>query len=269
MKMNSETRSKKKTIKMKSWKVLALACTMVAGNVDAQLAVADFPHTIQAYVTHLLRLQQQVTTYQSQIGHYVQQVNHMRQQLISVGGLRDISMPMTDNFTPRADDYGMAAACPGAGTMSLSSLMSSFSLNMNGDIKEQQKEICQRIVLAKNAQYNEAVKMLTTVRQQDAQLQAIAAERAAAGTDQGKLAANDNKLSQFLARSTTSTQYSNTVIAAYETYVKSLEDNQQLLTQQALTGNTGNETFASTLANKFVQGVALEAALRAVETRDR
>lgn len=269
MNMNSEISTKKKIKKLKSWKILALACTMIAGNVDAQLAVADFPHTIQAYVTHLLRLQQQVTTYQSQIAHYVQQVNHMRQQLISVGGLRDISMPMTDNFTPRADDYGMAAACPGAGSMSLSSLMSSFSLNMSGDIKEQQKEICQRIVLAKNAQYNEAVKMLTTVRQQDAQLQAIAAERAAAGTDQGKLAANDNKLSQFLARSTTSTQYSNTVIAAYETYVKSLEDNQQLLTQQALTGNTGNETFASTLANKFVQGVALEAALRAVETRDR
>ena len=59
------------------------------------------------------------------------------------------------------------------------------------------------------------------------------------------------------------------MIQAYETYVNSLEDNQKLLSQQALTGNTGNQTFASTLANKFVQGVALEAALRTVEGRDR
>jgi len=255
--------------KLKSWTGIALTCMLTATNANAQFAVVDVPHTIQAYVTHLARLAQQVQQYQSQIAHYTSEIAHMRQQLISVGGLRDVSMPMTDNFERRADDYGMAAACPGAGSMSLASLMSAFSLNMNGDIKEQQKAICQRIVLAKNAQYNEAVKMLATVRLQDGELQAIAAERAAAGTDQGKLAANDNKLNQFLARATTSTQYSNTVIAAYETYVKSLEDNQQLLSQQALTGNTGNQTFASTLANKFVQGVALEAALRTVEARDR
>jgi len=268
MKTNSRIRSKN-TTSLKPWKILALACTMMAGNVDAQLAVADFPHTIQAYVTHLTRLQQQIQTYQSQIAHYTQQVTHMQQQLISVGGLRDVSMPMTDEFKKRPDDYGMNAACPGAGSMSLSSLMSSFTLDMSGNIKEQQKEICQRIVLAKNTQYNEAVKMLMNVREQDLQIKAIADERAAAGTSEGKLAANDNKLNQFLARSTSTMQYSTTVIAAYEAYIKSLEDNQELLTKQALTGNNGSETFAEAVTRKFVQGVALEAALRTVSDRDR
>jgi hypothetical protein len=64
-------------------------------------------------------------------------------------------------------------------------------------------------------------------------------------------------------------QYSTTVIAAYEAYIKSLEDNQELLTKQALTGNNGSETFAETVTRKFVQGVALEAALRTVSDRDR
>ena len=114
MKMNSKSRLKNKTVRLKSCKVLMMACALMAGNVDAQLAVADLPHTMQAYITHLTRLQQQVTTYQSQIGHYVQQVTHMRQQLISIGGLRDVSMTMTDTFAERPANYGMAAACPGA-----------------------------------------------------------------------------------------------------------------------------------------------------------
>lgn len=233
------------------------------------MPVFDGAHTIQAYLTHLMRLQQQVTTYQSQIQHYMQQVTHMQQQLISIGGLTDVSMPMTDNFEERDPNYGMDAACPGAGSMSLSSLMSAFTLDMSGKIKEQQKEICQRIVLAKNTQYNEAVKMLKNVREQDIQIKQIAAERAAAGTSEGKLAANDNKLAQFLARSTSSMQYSQTVITAYESYIKSLEDNQELLTKQALTGDSGDKTFAETVTAKFVQGAVLEGALRTVSDRDR
>lgn len=269
MKIQSMVPTTKKTMMSYPWKSLALACALMATNANAQLAVADFPHTIQAYITHLTRLQQQVTTYQSQIQHYMQQVTHMQQQLISVGGLPDTSMPMTDEFKPRADNYGMAATCPGAGSMSLSELMNSFTLNMGGDIKEQQKQICQRIVLAKNTQYNEAVKMLKNVREQDEQLKEIVRERAEAGTSEGKLAANDNKLNQFLARSSTSMKYSTTVIASYETYINSLEDNQSSLGKQALTGNNGTETFAETVTRKFVQGVVLKAALETVSNRDR
>ncbi len=269
MKIQSATKSTKKNLKSHSWKSLALACSLLATNANAQFAVVDVPHTIQAYVTHLMRYAQQVQQYRSQYDHYVSQVRHMQQQLINMGGLTDVSMPMTDNFEERDPNYGMAAACPGAGSMSVSSLMSSFTLDLAGDIKEQQKQLCQRIVLAKNTQYNEAVKMLKNVREQDLQIKEIAADRARAGDSQGLLAANDNKLNQFLARSTSSMQYSQTVITAYESYIKSLEDNQELLTKQAMTGNNGNETFATTVTRKFVQGVALEAALRTVSDRDR
>lgn len=269
MKNQSMVITKKKALKSYSWKTLALACTLLATNANAQWAVVDMPHTIQAYITHLTRYAQQIQQYQSQFEHYMQQVRHMQQQLITIGGLPDVSMPMTDNFDERDPNYGMAAACPGAGSMSLSSLMSAFTLDLAGDIKEQQKQICQRIVLAKNTQYNEAVKMLKNVRNQDIQLRQIAAERAAAGDSQGLLAANDNKLNQFLARSTSSMQYSQTVITAYDSYVRSLEDNQKLLTKQAMTGDNGNETFATAVTRKFVQGVALEAALDSVSDRDR
>lgn len=269
MKIQSMVPTKMKTMKSHSWKTLALACALMASNANGQFAVADLPHTIQAYVTHLLRLQQQVTAYQAEIQQYAQQVTHMQQQLISVGGLPDVSMPMTDEFKPRADNYGMAAACPGAGSMSLSELMNSFALDMAGDIKVQQKHICQRIVLAKNTQYNEAVKMLKNVREQDEQLKEIVRERAEAGTSEGKLAANDNKLNQFLARSSTSMKYSTTVIASYEAYINSLQDNQASLGKQALSGNNGTEDFAETVTRKFVQGAVLKAALETVSDRDR
>ncbi|MGH8106587.1 MAG: hypothetical protein ACREO2_09725 [Arenimonas sp.] len=242
---------------------------MLAASSAHAVPVADLPHTLQAYITHLMRYVRQGQEYAEQVEHHIRDVTHMRQQLITIPGLADVSMPMTDNFEERDPNYGMGAACPGAGSMSLSSLMSAFTLDLSGDIKEQQKQICQRIVLAKNTQYNEAVKMLKNVRQQDTQIKQIAAERAAAGESQGKLAANDNKLSQFLARSTASMQYSQTVITAYEAYINSLEDNQELLTKQAMTGNNGNETFATTVTRKFVQGVALEAALDSVSDRDR
>jgi len=270
MKIQSMVTATKKTMKSYSWKTLALACALMATNANAQLAVADFPHTIQAYITHLTRLQQQVTTYQSQIQHYVQQVTHMQQQLISIGGLPDVSMPMTDNFDIREPNYGMEAACPGAdGSISVASMAQAFPLDLAGKIKEQQGKICQRMVMAKNTQYNEAVKMLKTIREQDQQLQIIARERAQVGTDEGKLAANDNKLRQYLARSSTSMQYSTTVIQAYETYINALKDNQELLTKQAMSGDNGNKTFAESAAQKFVQGAVLEAALRKLDDRDR
>lgn len=270
MKIQSMVPTKKKTMKSHSWKTLVLACALLATNANGQLAVADLPHTIQAYITHLTRLQQQVTAYQSQIQHYVQQVTHMQQQLISIGGLPDASMPMTDNFDVREPNYGMEAACPGAdGSISVASMAQAFPLDLAGKIKEQQGKICQRMVMAKNTQYNEAVKMLKTIREQDQQLQIIARERAEVGTDEGKLAANDNKLRQYLARSSTSMQYSTTVIQAYETYINALKDNQELLTKQAMSGDNGNKTFAESAAQKFVQGAVLEAALRKLDDRDR
>lgn len=270
MQIKFEARQHKKNLKSKSLKGLVLVCALLATNVNAQWAVVDAPHTIQAYITHLMRLQQQITAYQSQISHYVQQVAHMQQQLITTDGLSDSSMPMTDKFDERAANYGMTAACPGAdGAVSLASMAEAFTLNMSGSIKTQQSAICQRIVMAKNTQYNEAVKMLKNVREQDKQLKEIVEERAAAGTSEGKLAANDNKLNQFLARSGTSMKYSTTVIAAYDTYIKSLEDNQKLLTKQALTGNNGDETFAEAVTRKFVQGATLKIALDSVSDRDR
>ena len=248
---------------------VALACMLMASSAYC-MPVADIPHTLQAYITHLMRYLRQGQQYSEDVRHNIQELTHMQQQLITVGGLSDVSMPMTDKLEERAANYGMSAACPGAdGSVSLASMAEAFTLNMSGAIKTQQSTICQRIVIAKNTQYNEAVKMLKNVREQDIQLKEIVAERDAAGTDQGKLAANDNKLSQFMARSGTSMKYSTTVIAAYETYVKSLQENQKVLTKQALTGNNGDETFAEAATRKFVQGATLKIALDSVSGRDR
>ncbi|MEO8001700.1 MAG: hypothetical protein ABI644_07465 [Arenimonas sp.] len=261
MKTETVATSRKPKSKLLTLTTVALICMLSASSAYC-MPVADLPHTLQAYITHLLRYVRQGQQYAEEVQHNIRDYTHMQQQLISIGGLRDVSMTMTDTFAERPANFGMAAACPGAdNSISLSALTQAFTLDMSGEIKKQQAQICQRIQMAKNTQYNEAVKMLKTIREQDTQLSEIAQERLDVGTDEGKLAANDNKLRQYLARSSTSMQYSTTVIQAYETYIKSLQDNQQMLTQQALTGNNGDETFATTLARKFVQGATLKIAL--------
>lgn len=177
---------------------------------------------------------------------------------------------MTDKFEQRAPDYGMNASCPGAGGFSLSNLMSSLTLDMEGDIKKQQKEICQRIVLARNAQYNEAAKMLKYLREdQGAKLQAIEAERKKVGDSAGKLQGVQEMLEQYQADAARDQQYSVTLISAYDTYIGTLQQSQALLGKQALTGDSGNDTFADTLKTKFVQGAVLEGALQTARQRER
>jgi hypothetical protein len=205
----------------------------------------------------------------AQLDKLKEQYENMQKQLIKLQGLGNATMAIDDKFEERDPNYGMSAACPGAGSMSISSLMSSFSLDMSGDIKEQQKQLCQRIVLAQNKKYNESVKVLKLVRERNKELEKIAKRRADVGDEPGALNAVNNDIAKLQAQTSVDTQYANAVISAYDTYIQSLQNNQVLLTNQALTGNTGDETFASTLTRKFVQGAVLEGSLQALRTRRR
>ncbi|MGH8050728.1 MAG: hypothetical protein ACREPB_08745 [Arenimonas sp.] len=267
MKLRTATKSFSSS---KLWMCIALASVFTAGTVQA---FTDVPHTIATKLGHgatFAQLTKQIAEAKKQLTEAQNTYANLQKNLIAVQGLKSSGLEMTDKFEERPADYGMDVACPGAGAFSLTNLMSSLAINMEGDIKKQQKEICQRIVLARNAQYNEAAKMLRHLRtEQGAKLKAIEAERQKVGDSAGRLQGVQEMLEQYQADSNRDQQYSATLIAAYGTYIETLQQSQSMLGKQALTGNNGSETFADTVTRKFVQGAVLKTALETVSDRDR
>ncbi len=242
---------------------LILAGVLAAGPARAQSLVNDPPHTIKTVLGWINTHKQDL----KQIQQWRDQLNHYQQQLVSASKLLDRSMTMTMDFDERALDYGMADQCraPGGGgsVLSLAALWARVAPDMNGDIKAQQYEICQRIVMTANARFNEQVRMINNIQERDRELKAIAARGQSIGSSQGKLESVKAELSQFGARATMDMQYSESVLVAYDGLLVSLGQDQQHLAQRALRG-TGQDVIGA-----VVQGASLKGALKLARRRDR
>ena len=244
--------------------VLAVALGGCLASFSSSAAVFhDAIHTLQNIVSQAIARGQDAAQYGKDVSHYLKEIEHYRQQLTTMMNFMDNSMLMQDKFEERADDYGMKASCPGTPDIfNPSTLWKQPSLDLEGDINAQQLEICQKIVLAQNARYNEQVRMLKRIRENDLELKRLALARAAVGSSQGGLASNSNDIQRFSARASMDLQYSQTVMLSYDGYVASLQQDQQRLAIQALNGK--NRVFGT-----VAQGVTLKAALRALKERDR
>jgi TolA-binding protein len=214
----------------------------------------------------------EVTEAANQLKEAQKQLEEAKKHLAKLQGLTNTQMEITDKLEERDINYQMDLYCPGAGNGLFASLKGALTINPGGNIKEEQKKVCQNMVMAKNAQYNEAVKVLKLVKERNKELKAIEDRRQAAinaGGEPGALAAINLDFQQLASRTNLDTQYSNTVIGAYGAYYSALESTQTQLGKSGMSGDTGNKTFASELVGKFVQGAALEAGLQVARTRER
>lgn len=249
---------------------LAIALMTGAGNVCALTPVQE---TGNALIQHIMN---QINTYKAKAEsakEYSEQamrwrntIAHYQQQLATVRSFKNEAMAMgiTEKIEERPSIYGMEESCPdAASTFSLSSLFSSFSLDMKGNIVVQQQDICQRIVLAQNAKYNEMVRMLKNIKKRSAELDRVSNSRDSVGTSQGKLESNSNDLDAILARLAVDMQYAETSIVGYEGYIFSLKEDQQRLATRAMRG--GDKSWRGTV----VQGAILKGALESLRERDR
>lgn len=245
---------------------LLLLCGVSAiDKATAQWIVNDPPHTVKTVLGWIESHKQDL----KELQQWKRQIDHYTQQLTTLANFMDQPMLMSDDFKERPADYNMAMECPGSsGGLNLSSLWSSFTLDPEGDIGAQQLELCQRIVLAKNARYNEQVRMLKRIRDNSSQLQRLAGARSSVGGSQGALAANDNDVSRFMARAENDMQYTQTALLAYDGYIASLKENQSLLATKALSGKSNEGPFSS-LMGSIVQGAALKGALEVARQRER
>lgn len=241
-----------------------LAAVLAAGPAQAQALVNDPPHTVKTVLGWINTHKQNL----KQIQQWRDQLNHYQQQLVSASKLLDRSMTMTMDFEERALDYGMADQCraPGSGggsVLSLSGLWARVAPDLNGDIKAQQYDICQRVVMTGNARFNEQVRMINNIQERDRELKSIALRGQFIGSSQGKLETVKAELSQFGARATMDMQYSESVLVAYDGLLVSLGQDQQRLAQRALRG-TGDDVIGA-----VVQGASLKGALKLARRRDR
>ena len=226
---------------------MAVSGLLAASDAGAQMVVADPIHTVQTIYGHYTKYVQDALQYGKEIMQWKQTYDHYRQQLVA-GNLYDGQAGQLPTFEKRDPDQGVDESCPAPhGTDS---------------IAWEQFALCQKIVRAQNAQYNEIVKILETANKRDAELRQIYGDRQSVGTDQGRLAANDNQLESFQARVQMDLQYASLVVSTYDSYLATLKQDQVRLAQQALTGK-------SALVGDLVRGAALKAALKQARRGDR
>lgn len=211
------------------------------------IPVVDALHIVQTTYGHYSKYVQDAIQYGKEIEEWKRTYDHYRQQLIQ-GKIYQAQAGQVPSFTKRDPDQGLAESCPAP--------------SITDTLATQQFELCQQIVRAQNAQYNEIVKILETANRRDQELQQIYADRQSVGTDQGRLAANDNQLSSFQARVQMDVQYAELVVDTYDSYLARLKEDQVRLAREVLTGKAGR-------VGDIVRGAALSGALKAARKRDR
>ncbi|MBB4709618.1 hypothetical protein [Xanthomonas arboricola] len=236
---------------------LLLSVGLCAGQAKAQVITHD-PVTLESMIAEygkdFERWKETLSQYQKEYAHY-------QQQLIKLQSLNFGITNMEDNFTERDPNYGMAAACSGAGS-GLGSIMTSIKSmlpNMDGNLVTEQTKICQLMVMTENARYNESVRMLKRLIQRNKEFdQKIQSQRKGVGTSQGALAANDNEVARFVAQNSMDLDYWQAKLKAYDYYEASLKSDQRKLTKRAF---DGNKEGGIPLVTQLVQAAALKAAL--------
>ncbi|SOO31954.1 conserved exported hypothetical protein [Xanthomonas phaseoli pv. phaseoli] len=237
---------------------LLLAAGLSVGPANAVGVIVNDPTSmakaLQEYAEQAKRWTETLKQYQQQLDHY-------QQQLIKLQRLNLGTSTMADNFAERPEDYGLEADCPGAPKTGLSGVLQQFKSlapNMNGKMVEEQMKVCTRMVLAKNAKYNESVRMLKRLIERNNQFKAIEAQRDRGGTSQGALAANDNEVQRFVAQNAMDLDYWQAQMTAYDSYIVGLKEDQSRLARKALDGD--QNSWLKPLG-QLVQAATLKAAL--------
>lgn len=244
--------------------VLAFA---TAEKARAQMATVEvgpnFFNNLMNQINTLTQRFQDYAEYGVEAQRWYSKYQHMQQQLIKLQGLASTIAPMSDQFSRRADDYGMEYACPGSnGGLSSALLKSWIGIDMEGEIGPQQLKICEYIVLVENAKYNKTVDMLKRLRERSAEHEQIESRRSSVGDSEGNLQAVNNDVMRMAAAMQIELDNWEATLKGYDSYIGLLRSDQQRLAQAALNGRKN-------VWGTVVQGAVLKGALEAAESRER
>lgn len=225
MNPSSRTRSRLRTL-------LCAGLLAAPPLAQAQLVVSD-PGNLAVAIEDFF---EKAFQYGEQARRWSSQYQHYSQQLIKLQQLQMPQSAMRDDFPERDPAYGMQDLCPGAAREGLSGAMAAFNPQLDADLVAEQRRLCQRMVLADNAKYNESVRMLKQLIQRNREFSQVEGQRGQVGDSQGNLAANDNEAQRFMVRTRMDLDYWQARMKAYDDYIVALQKDQARLARRALDG---------------------------------
>ncbi|MFK3648942.1 hypothetical protein ACI2IY_10965 [Lysobacter enzymogenes] len=199
---------------------------------QAQLVVTD-PGNLGLAIEDMI---EKGVEYGKEAARWTQQYNHYKQQLIKVQQLQMQQSSMRDDFPERDPNYGMEDICPGGGREGGAGVFGAFNPQLDSDLVAEQRRLCQRMVLADNAKYNESVRMLKQLIRRNQEFSNVENQRNQVGENQGNLAANDNEAQRFMVRTRMDLDYWQARMKAYDDYIVALQKDQSRLARRALEG---------------------------------
>ncbi|WP_408952111.1 hypothetical protein [Lysobacter sp. Hz 25] len=217
---------------------IVVALSLTAGPANAQLVVNDPVN----YAAKLQQIAKDAAEFGKNAQRWQATASHYQQQLIKLQRLNFGQAQMEDSFPARQLDYGMEDMCPGPGRGIKDQLTKAFRQAMpklEGNMVDEQLAICQRMVYADNAKYNESVNMLRTLMQRSREFTQIEVQRDSVGGSQGALAANDNEAYRFVARNQLELDYWQARMKAYDDYIVALKGDHTRLAKRAMRGKKG------------------------------
>lgn len=189
--------------------------------------------------------------------HRLQQFEHMRQQLLQIAANPMLAaISLDDGFKMRPLSHGLYETC-GSSQFDPVELLVDRVTNLKGSIKRQQMELCARIVMVGNKQYNATVELMEQLNEHSRELGKIERERVRGSRTQGHMTAIDSDLSAFSSSLQFDLDAWNTRMQAYDKYLLVLAREQNRLSYVALRGQPSifGEVIKATTLRSALDGL--------------
>lgn len=195
---------------------------------------------VKEYAEQAKRWTDTAIQYKAVLDHYTAQVAFWQEQLVKLQSMNFQLFALQNQFKRIPDDYGMTDECPGvSGGLSgdITTALQSFLPNMGGDVVKQQKQLCQLIVMSKNAKYNMTVDYLQFIAAASKDLAGIQEDRLSkVAQSPGNLASVAEAAGRYGQNLDTARQNWESSMAQQDTQIKMLQQMQSILARRAMNG---------------------------------
>lgn len=233
----------------------AIAFSVASPRADA-LVFNDVIHTLQNILTQLYGIGSDAVEYGEQVSRWRRQLQEFQRYIAKLQGFASNFNIQPDTRMKKVDPkWGVAERCGTVSMLNPAELLRAFSLNPEGNILKQQRDICARIQIAKNEKYNYTVDFMEQVRPQlESELATLLARRNTSN-EPGPINASNGDNSAMNNNIQLQFQTWEAQMKGYDAYIASMEDSNRVLAQSALKGKKGD------LTREVVKTIALKQAL--------
>jgi len=175
---------------------------------------------------------------------YAEQVKQYEQMITSAESLGTNISPFSNNLQPISDPSSLIQAkCSGGSSGGVvGSLMSSMSSMLSQNMDQSQQQICAQIVTTQVDKYNQTVLMLNTLNAYSTSLQKLTA-MANGISNMGTSSSTTTQATTYSSQLTTQMSNWQAQMNADDAIIKTMEDQQKILSHVALNGNGGGSSI--------------------------